>query len=224
MSLRSQIVDEIWRILKGIVRLGEIFQEHWFDIRYGTDTAGEIQLCDLKIDSDNISEGNWYQATKERPFKNLMEIFSFPENSVFVDLGSGKGKVLLMASAYAFKRVVGIEFASELCEIAKINISQFKKKIISEVNIEIIEADVAQYEIKDDENIFYIANFFDSTVMDKVLKNIEVSLQKKPRKLWLIYHNPLCREVVDANVHFEECFEGILNLFGDPCVVYVSDE
>jgi len=42
-------------------------------------------------------------------------------NFTFIDFGSGKGRVLLLAARYPFKEVVGIEFSKELNDIALLN-------------------------------------------------------------------------------------------------------
>jgi len=42
-----------------------------------------------------------------------------------IDLGSGKGRVLLMASDYPFKRIIGVEFMPELHRVAEGNIRKY---------------------------------------------------------------------------------------------------
>ena len=148
---------------RGLFQTLQIIYAHlldsWFDIKYGTDTAGVVKLIDLKIDSVNIKNGVDYQPTIARHLKKILRTQIFPPKSVFVDLGSGKGRNLLVASQFNFKRVVGIEFSKELCNIAKKNVDIFslKNKCEKEL-INIIQCDVAEYIIKHDENIFFLYN------------------------------------------------------------------
>ena len=46
----------------------------------------------------------------------------------FVDLGSGKGRTLLMASDYPFRRIIGVELLPSLHQIAQENLRQYKSE------------------------------------------------------------------------------------------------
>jgi predicted RNA methylase len=218
----GKIVDSIKE--RGLRRTVEIILsklgDFWYDIRFGTNTVRCIELYELEIKSENKYRGRFYQPTSARAFKALMNILDFPSDSVFVDLGAGKGKVLLMARDYGFKRVVGVEFSHELCEIAKRNLSVYRRKAVADVDVEIIESDVVDYEIKDEENVFFLYNPFDPVVMSSVLRNVDKSLEKKPRRIWLIYLTPVHRDVIERHRGFAKLGEYILG--GSEFIVYVS--
>ena len=95
--------------------------DYFFDIRYGTDTFSWVELDDLQIQSKNIKRGERYQPTHAMSLRNLFRKLRIPREKILVDLGSGKGKVLLVAAEYGFKEVWGVEFSKELCHIAKRN-------------------------------------------------------------------------------------------------------
>ncbi|MCP4607149.1 MAG: class I SAM-dependent methyltransferase [Planctomycetes bacterium] len=191
MKILSRAICTIKGIgLKRTVKLIQSrLEDYVFDIRYGTDTMRQVELDDLEIESENKHRAEAYGATKVRHFEKLMQALDLPIESGFVDFGSGKGRVLLMASQNGFKKVVGVEFSRELCEIARRNISIYKEKVGIEANIEVYEGDAANYEIKNDENIFFFFHPFDELLMNKVLGNIVRSLEKQPRKIWLIDHD-----------------------------------
>ena len=73
------------------------------------------QLEDLGIASENKQRGVRYEPTRARPFRTLLRRLDPPTSSGFVNVGCGKGLVLVIAAEYGFKRVVGIEFSQELC-------------------------------------------------------------------------------------------------------------
>ena len=102
--------------------------DYLFEVKTGANTVRWSEVNDLDVKSTHKVRGVRYQPTRIRPFKKLMSGQKFPGESVFVDLGCGKGRVLLMAVECGFKRVVGVEFAHELCEIAKRNVSIYRKK------------------------------------------------------------------------------------------------
>jgi 16S rRNA G966 N2-methylase RsmD len=200
MSLLIRIVNTLrykglYRAIQGIL---SIIEDYYFDFKYGIETIQWVELNDLDIKSENKKRGIRYEPTRVRHFRKLMSILTFPNNSVYVDLGSGKGRLLLVAPKYGFKRVVGVEFSHELCEIARKNLLIFRKKMACDVEVEIVESDVVNYEIKNDENIFFFFNPFDEVIMDKVIKNIRASLERSPRSIWLIYSHPVHRNTIES--------------------------
>ena len=87
-----------------------------FDIKYRTNTTSHVRLKDLEIQSNHKERGEQYEPTNIIPLKKLFNNLKFPIHSVFVDLGCGKGRVLLIASEFGFKEVRGIEFSYELLD------------------------------------------------------------------------------------------------------------
>jgi SAM-dependent methyltransferase len=181
-----------------------------FDSSYGIKKGELVSLDDLEITSDNKTRNTGFRPTRARPLKKLLNSIDFPRNSVFVDLGCGKGRTLVIAAEYGFKRVVGVEFSAVLCKEAKKNISTYLKNQEVDADIEIVESDVCDYEIKDDENIFYLFDPFDDVVLSRVLKNLDLSIEKKKRKIWLIYNNPIFRTVIEKQGNFKKSGEVIV--------------
>ena len=195
------------RITAGLVlrRLSSIFSkigDRGFDLRYGTDTLNLIELEDLDIESPTKPNGMRYEPTRARPMRRFLRAMAFPKDSTFVDFGCGKGRVLLVASDYGFKRVVGIEFSPQLCEQARRNLAIYRGKTGTRSDVEIVECDVLDYKIRDDETTFFFFNPFDAGVMGQVLSNIVASHKKHPRRIWLIYHYPEFGEVLDREDFF----------------------
>jgi predicted RNA methylase len=173
--------------LKGLLsKIGD----RLFDLRYGTDTAQEVLLTDLAIDSANKGYGVNYMPTHARPLQHLLRDLQLPNEGTFVDLGCGKGKTLLIAAQWGFRKVVGVEFSPELCDQARRNVEIFQSRVPVRSEFEIIQADVAKYQIRPDENVFFMFNPFEEPVMRDVLKNIAQSVEESPRRVWLLYNHP----------------------------------
>jgi SAM-dependent methyltransferase len=173
-----------------------------FDLRYGTDTIRCAQMNMLDFESEHKECATLYQASEAQPLRGLMRKLDLPKDGSFVDLGAGKGRVLLIAAQFGFKRVIGVEFSRELCEIARENVRAFARKTQTAARIEIVEFDVANYPIESDSNVFFMFNPFDEVVLTQFLTNLRSSLTRFPRKIWLIYNNP----IHDAAVHKSELF------------------
>src|SRR5690349_2113077 len=101
--------------------------EKRYDRRLGIDTGGWIQPQDLDIDGAAAGRSEAYAATPPRIAEFLIaRIAEHTGNAIkdftFVDVGSGKGRVLLIAARFAFRKVVGLEQSSALNAIAADNI------------------------------------------------------------------------------------------------------
>ena len=73
-----------------------------------------------------------YQPTEPALFREMMKTMSSLEidfqDLTFIDVGSGKGRVLLMAAEYPFRRVLGVELLPALHRVAQANIRAYKSE------------------------------------------------------------------------------------------------
>jgi SAM-dependent methyltransferase len=174
-----------------------------FDWKYGTDTMRWVDRNELETRSDNRSHSAPYRATKVRPLLQLLDRLHLPRDCNFVDIGSGKGRVLLIASRYGFRKVVGIEFSGELCTVARKNVDLFFRKVKPRSSVEVIEADATKYHFGADDRVLFMYNPFDAFIMSQVVNNIRGSLKEKPRRIWLIYNTPQHHDVIKRAALFE---------------------
>lgn len=177
--------------------MGSVIVDMGFDFRYGTDTARRIPRSEIATDSENLVHCVNYGASKEMPFRGLMRRLKLSQDGVFVDLGSGKGRALMLAAKYGFRKVIGIEFSGALCATARENVRKFSHKCPSRSQIEIIESDVTKYQLRDDETVFFMLDPFNAPVLAEVLRNIRASVGRKPRPIWLIYSVPREQHIID---------------------------
>jgi SAM-dependent methyltransferase len=195
-------------------------EDTFFDRRFGTETRRVVNTEQFEPGLANIAHAGNYQATKARPFRSLLRRLQFPHGSTFVDVGSGKGKVLLLAAQHDFKRVVGLEFSRALCEQALKNIEIFRGKVPTLAPIDVVETDVAQHALRGDENVFFLYNSFDAAVLGQFVENIRRSVATHPRQVWLIYSVPLHAGVLEASRLLTRC--EALTLFGNEFHVYTN--
>lgn len=167
-----------------------------FDRRYGTDTDGIVRLGALRIESPNRDLGVRYQPSDPDDFRSLVAALPVdPKDYVFVDLGSGKGRVLLLASEFPFRRVVGVEFAAELNEIAERNLA------LSSVHrrcddVCTVTADAADYALPEEPVVLYLYNPFAPEVLRRHLKRNSASLESRSQPLYVILTG--ARELVEV--------------------------
>lgn len=171
-----------------LVKLAGPLVDRSFDRKYGTETCAISQLDRFTIESQNKARGARYEPSRVLPMRKMLPVIRqmAPADSVLLDFGCGKGRVLLLAAEQGFRTVRGIEFAEELCVIARQNIAAFKAQTASPAEIQVIKGDVTHYAIQPEEKVFFLFNPFDQVIFGKVLENIAVSLNSHPRKLLIV--------------------------------------
>lgn len=180
-----------------------IYHEIKGEKKYQINTIKIDNLHNAGIKSKNLNHSSIYQGvayyTIEKAFDYLKSINA---NKNIVDFGSGKGRVMAVAAYYGFQDITGIEFSPILCKEAEKNIAGIKSFYPSS-NFKIICDDAINYKIENDINIFFFFNPFDEVVMLQVVKNILLSLKQNLRKTYIVYINPLHKEIF-LSAGFEE--------------------
>jgi cyclopropane fatty-acyl-phospholipid synthase-like methyltransferase len=135
-----------------------------------------------------------YTPTDYRSFHRVLRHIDVREQDVFLDYGSGLGRVLLMAAQYPFRRVLGVELSTQLNERARRNVACCRGKLCCRY-IEVIQADATLFVPPSDVSVMYLYSPFGPTVLPKVLDNIHQSLEACPRELLVICKNPKYFEI-----------------------------
>lgn len=191
-----------------------------WDRRFNVDTTGIVQLDGLSCSGDK-SSSIWYEPT---PLRTLEHIFRFlppnPADFTFVDFGSGKGRTLLYAARFPFRRIIGIEFAQELHAIAERNIHAFRSPHQRCFDIRSICMDAAEFKIPDGDCVFYFFHPFWNEVMARVLCNMERSYRAHPRVFLVLYYHPLSSKVFEQAAFLRKSAEAPapFDLTAEPCV------
>jgi len=124
----------------------------------------------------------------------------------FIDIGSGKGRTLLMASEYPFRRIIGVEILPELDRAARENIQIYNSPTQQCSAVESLCADARNLELPNEPLVLYLFNPLPELVLREFIHRIDQSLTQSPRAMWLAYHNPLLDAVVsDSAVLIKSC-------------------
>ncbi|HWW98791.1 MAG TPA: class I SAM-dependent methyltransferase [Edaphobacter sp.] len=115
----------------------------------------------------------------------------------FIDMGSGKGRVLFVAAEYPFRKVMGVEFSKDLHEEAVANLKQYKYSGRRCADIEPVLADAREFEFPEDNLVIYLFNPFGEEVTGRMLENLERSLEKHPRHVIVVMLWPEHSDVVE---------------------------
>ena len=184
MPEQNKQLSSYFKILKkrGIKSLfQEIIDNYFFDLFYNVET----QLRIGKSSKLNNHYAPTYYSVIKESFRSIKD----RNKLTFIDVGCGKGKVLLVASDFGFKEIIGIELSKKLLITCKINLNNYKKLKVKKKSIKLININATKYKITN-ENVFYFFDPFSKIILDNFLKKILESFKKNKRKIYIIFANP----------------------------------
>jgi hypothetical protein len=198
------LAREIWDFLRDSTpkrrrqRYGDM--EFDWDFRVNT-TSATVGWRDRLLGVVNSP----YQPTEPSVFHEMIAHVRAPlERFTFIDLGSGKGRTLLMASQYPFRRIVGVELLTELHRIAQQNIRDFQSSVQRCTDITSIEEDARTFEFPDEPLVLYLFNPLPEDGLLTVMQKLSQSLERKPHEAWILYHNPLLERLLASDQQFQK--------------------
>jgi SAM-dependent methyltransferase len=150
------------------------------------DTSSEVRLGEVGLDHP---ERILYSPSSWLFLPRVMRSLQVKPTDVFVDFGSGKGRVVYQAARYPFARVVGVEISEELNQVARENIERARNRLRTR-DIELVTSDVLDYGIPDDMTHAYFYYPFFGEIFRTVLGNIVASIDRRPREVTIIFTDP----------------------------------
>lgn len=175
-----------------LVRIQRAERVEGFDARWGTDTAAVVFPWNLpSIPHTPLSEIHAYHAAPAWLVREALDSIPLqPDKFVFVDMGSGKGRALLVASEFPFAKIVGVELSRELHQIAEGNIKRYRSASQRCTSFVLRCMNAVEYDFAPEPLVLFLANPFGRDSITSVLARLEASLRGKPRETYVIYVNP----------------------------------
>jgi SAM-dependent methyltransferase len=171
--------------IRTLRQLPERLRPDGFDAEHGTDTSQIVRLEALPSMTDEQARlAHRYQASS--PQRAISALAGLPirhDEFTLVDVGSGKGRVVLIAAQLPFRRIIGVEFASELHEIAVSNVRRARP---GDPRLELVCQDVTGYEFPDEPLVLYFYGPFLAPIMRIVMDRVTGSLRASPRPAYLV--------------------------------------
>jgi hypothetical protein len=173
--------------------------EAWaFDRLHATDTRAPLPVEAMRsVPADLARHAVHYEASAIPKFRRAMRVVRrilggrLPEFS-FVDVGSGKGLVVMLAARQRFREVVGLEMAPELHAKAERNCSQFRAGQRRLAPMRLLQGDALRLELPPGHLVVYLYNPFDDVLLDRFLDRLD-EIATDGREILLVYVNPLHR-------------------------------
>jgi SAM-dependent methyltransferase len=164
------------------------FRQTEFDRRYGVETAATVGLAELGDGLANRDQANHYGAIDAGDFRALVRRARIdPRQFTFVDLGSGKGRALILAAELGFRAVVGVEFSPVLHEVALANLEVYRRRAGSKSAIRAVCQDATQYEFPSGPLAVFFYNSFRGPVLEQVLANLAKAAASAQSPIYLLW-------------------------------------
>jgi hypothetical protein len=164
-----------------------------FDRKFGTTTSLIIPQYELpeKVSLQRFKTSGRYHPSPISSvidaLKGLEKYINYNEY-IFIDVGSGLGRNLLLASSFPFIKLVGLEHSKYLHDIAKENIEIYKSDTIKCDNFDLQCINALDYPLPEENLVLYFWKPFSSNeaAMEFVNK-MEEFVAKKKYRIFLIF-------------------------------------
>ncbi len=156
------------------------------DWRRGVQTRGAVFSSELGI-PEHV--GNMYEPAPWNVLRGVVNRSELARADVFLDVGCGKGRVMLAALELGFRDVVGIDISPRLVNIARSNLARVAKS--RRCGVELTAGDATATVMSDRATYVFLFNPFTSAALRRFLDQLDASLCRAPRDLRIITHHVL---------------------------------
>ena len=185
-SAQRRVKTVVWACARAPYRLLRRTAEALLDRRWRIETAGRGGLGEL---GPQAGENRGYEPTGWLDLQRILGRLEVGPEDVFLDLGCGKGRVLLHAARRPYRRVIGVELSEQFSVAARRNLAARRSRLRCD-DVEVVTADVRDYRIPDDVTVVYVFNAFTGATFDAVIAQLLASVDRRPRAVRVIYLNP----------------------------------
>jgi SAM-dependent methyltransferase len=177
---------------------------HPFDRKYGTDTGGYFGPEELVKGRANDALNHGYSAIAPSVFREacrrwretLPKVSGRIEAYSFVDVGTGKGRPLLLASELPFRKVIGVELCEELARIAQNNTARWSRVAKPKAKIRVVLGDAAKFQWPRNPLLVYLYNPFACSLVAQIAESLAAAAASGSGLVDLLYVNPTCADIL----------------------------
>jgi SAM-dependent methyltransferase len=204
---------ETRRLLPGLA-VSDGYTRHPFDLEFGVRTSGLIAGRHLKSGHRHDRHNTAYFGVAPSVFKSLLARWrrsrpAAPINEfVFVDVGSGMGRAVLLAAELPFREVVGVELNPTLARIARKNATVWRAAGRAQAPMRMICGDAVEFQFPKGPCVAFLFNPFGAPVLRRLLKMLAKEFAGRPGHLDLLYVNNEHEGVLEGQAGFARLFHG----------------
>lgn len=171
----------------------------------GVETHRAVYLSALDLKGEHGADAQPYEPISDEAFVSMVDALPIePADYTFVDLGSGKGRALLLAARAGFGRIIGVEYSSDLHEHAQRNMAAAHGHWPGVGRIELVHGDASEFVPPCAPTVCFLFNPFGPSVMSKVIDTWSRHIGMGKDDVWVVYGNPTQRGLFSRSAAFDE--------------------
>lgn len=153
------------------------------DALFGVETARPETLASLGLFAPGCCD---YEPAPWTTIASALRAPEIGDGSVLLDVGSGKGRIVLAAAARPFARIVGVERTPRFHAIAEANLAAYRGRRRCS-DIELVCSDATTYGVPDDVTHVFLNNPVIGDLAEAVFAQLAASQQRRPRTIRVVY-------------------------------------
>ena len=196
LATAHKVTQVGWEFLRGSLpeRRRQRYGDVDYDWEFRVDTTSAIVGWRTRLLGLLHSE---YQPIEPELFREIMASLEIEFSQfTFLDIGSGKGRALLLAAEYPFRRVTGIELLPELNSVAEENIRKFSRQQRVCREVQALCGDATKFILPAEPLLIFLFHPLPDAGLKKLVGNLEASMRELPRTVYVIYVNPIFEQIV----------------------------
>lgn len=191
---------------------------HPFDQQHGTDTSGLLP-------GQQIAEGTGiapaeltaYYGVAPSILHGLVDLWLGEcappqpiDRTVFLDVGAGKGRAMLLASQHPFLRVEGVELNAGLAAVAQANLKLWNQdsRALALAPLRLREGDATRCPLPQEATLAYLFHPFETKLLRRFLRHVAKSVARQPRVVDLMYVNAEHDSLLDREPGLQKLWFG----------------
>ena len=140
------------------------------------ETSEAVRLDELGLAREGYHD---YEPSGWRSFRRAMRGVKVSAADTFLDIGCGKGRVVVQAARRPFGRVLGVELSDELAAQAQ-ELADAERDRQRCGSVEIVAADITTWPVPDDVTVIYVYNALSGDALVAMLDRIAESASRVP--------------------------------------------
>jgi hypothetical protein len=187
---------------------------HPFDLEYGVRTSGLVAGRHLLAGHRHDRHATAYYAVAPSVFQSMLNRWQRLrpiqpiDQFTFIDIGAGMGRAMLLAAAYSFRAVIGVELNSTLARTGRRNMALWRASGRAHAPMRMLCRDVIEFNLPPGPCLVFLFNPFGAPVLRRMLNRWSHSIDRRPGQLDILYVNNEQENVLEQRAGFKRLFNG----------------
>jgi SAM-dependent methyltransferase len=196
----------LWTMFRLKARHHPAMRHHPLDIYYGTRTSGMLPPWLIRSGKAADNHSTFYIGCQPSCLRAALTAIPELHERSFVDIGCGKGRALIVASEFPFRRVLGVELVPGLEAVARRNAGVVRRRHPQRAAIETVLGDATNIPLPDGDLVIFFYHSFGRELFSRMLDRIADEVVGTSREMFLIYENPVNGDMVDNKSGFSRWY------------------